>query len=696
MATPWIEDARVYEATSDLTQSGLIQTDDFRQFLSKGNLTRTVVMAPKGCGKTLLIKFKRKSLEKSGFKLLPENKLVDVAPGHAPPFEHSQIDHIRKDPQFWSMLWQVSITCAVVKSYENLEPSSFDPPIKYIFENEFLHDPFQIFAQLLRSNPKYFFAAFSEFQSHLLPIYSKIHQPTAVFIDSVDEFFSHHLIDQKRHGLYGQIAEDFWHSAQFGLLLAIRYLFGHNPHIKTFAAIRTEAFNAKKGEIADLANLTPHTVNIRWSEDDLLEIFQGNIRIEKPARLADPQSQSDLERFFGAQNMYLRHTLTATIEPVFDYILRHTLSRPRDLMKMGHALSAIRPERRNPETIKQAVNNTAAEIAESFIGEASPHHSWFAQSELFKLIDRNVLNAEDMLRICNQYAQCIQNSEVSNNGASGWDAFADLHECGLVGTVSQKPYSVGAIQKFKSVFDAAGNIGKQKNSLPDAKEYIVHSVLGSYLHNHSDNFAKHANSLNIIRPDAEWIPRSDMRFVLQADVKGYTQIIQDPAAREAFPRVFEEAKKRATLGIEFSEPIIGDRFAISDQNGYVLVRAAQKIANALRTSMFGVELRFGLDLGIVRLEQIEDSTDVRFGMDIAVQRSARLENCSAPGHILMLPQSAEELKKYDIDWPFFQVEYGDERFNLKRTQGKWQIGKPGEDAFADELIALPLYDFTAE
>jgi len=301
-----------------------------------------------------------------------------------------------------------------------------------------------------------------------------------------------------------------------------------------------------------------------------------------------------------------------------------------------------------------------------------------------------------MLRICNQYAQCIQNSEVSNNGASGWDAFADLHECGLVGTVSQKPYSVGAIQKFKSVFDAAGNIGKQKNSLPDAKEYIVHSVLGSYLHNHSDNFAKHANSLNIIRPDAEWIPRSDMRFVLQADVKGYTQIIQDPAAREAFPRVFEEAKKRATLGIEFSEPIIGDRFAISDQNGYVLVRAAQKIANALRTSMFGVELRFGLDLGIVRLEQIEDSTDVRFGMDIAVQRSARLENCSAPGHILMLPQSAEELKKYDIDWPFFQVEYGDERFNLKRTQGKWQIGKPGEDAFADELIALPLYDFTAE
>lgn len=696
MATPWIEDARVYEATSDLTNSGLIQTDDFRQFLSKGNLTRTVVMAPKGCGKTLLIKFKRKSLEKSGFKLLPENKLVDVAPGHAPPFEHSQIDHIRKDPQFWSMLWQVSITCAVVKSYENLDPSSFEPPIKFIFENEFLHDPFQIFAQLLRSTPKYFFSAFSTFQSHLLPIYSKVHQPTAVFIDSVDEFFGHHLIDQKRHGLYGQIAEDFWHSAQFGLLLAIRYLFGHNPHVKTFAAIRTEAFNAKKGEISDLANLTPHTLNIRWSEDDLQEIFEGNIRIEKNARLVDPHCQSYLERFFGRQNLHMRHGLSAKIEPVFDYVLRHTLSRPRDLMRMGHALSAIRPERRNSETIKHAVNNTAAEIAESFIGEASPHHSWFAQSEFFKLIDRNVLNIEDMLKICDQYTISVQNSDAVNNGASGLDAFADLFECGLIGTVSHKPYSVGSIQRFNSVFDAAGNIGKKKNALPDAKEYLVHSVLGSYLQNRSGNFAKHANSLNIIRPDADWVPRSEMRFVLQADVKGYTDIIQDQAAKEAFPRLFEEAKKSATLGIEFSEPIIGDRFAISDQNGYVLVRAAQKIANVLRTSMFGVELRFGLDLGIVRLESVEDSAKIRFGMDIAVQRSARLENCSAPGHILMLPQAAEELKKFDINWPFFRVEDSDDRFNAKQANGKWHIGKPGEESFVDELIALPLYDFTAE
>ena len=62
----------------------------------------------------------------------------------------------------------------------------------------------------------------------------------------------------------------------------------------------------------------------------------------------------------------------------------------------------------------------------------------------------------------------------------------------------------------------------------------------------------------------------------------------------------------------------------------------------------------------------------------------------------MLPQSAEELKKFDVDWPFFRVEDTDERFNVKRANGKWQIGKPGEDTFADELIALPLYDFTAE
>ncbi len=88
MPNPWILDAREFEATSDLPQSGLFVNDAITDFLSRENTVRTIVLAPKGCGKTLLIKYKRKALEKSGFRLLPDEKyrllpdqkLVDVPP----------------------------------------------------------------------------------------------------------------------------------------------------------------------------------------------------------------------------------------------------------------------------------------------------------------------------------------------------------------------------------------------------------------------------------------------------------------------------------------------------------------------------------------------------------------------------------------------------------------------------------------
>ncbi len=216
----------------------------------------------------------------------------------------------------------------MIKSHGKISPDRFSAPVRNIFENDNLNDPFQIFAQLLRATPKLFFAAFGDFQAHLIPMYSKVHRPTAIFIDSVDEFFAHHLIEQKRHGLFGQLAEEFWYDAQFGLLLAIRQLFSHNPHIKTFAAIRLEAFNAKKGMLPDLANLTAHIFQIRWRGEELKSIFEQNIGFENPARLVSPSAGNELEKFFGAPNLRLRHPYTGKMEQIFEYIIRHTLRRP--------------------------------------------------------------------------------------------------------------------------------------------------------------------------------------------------------------------------------------------------------------------------------------------------------------------------------------------------------------------------------
>ena len=108
MPTPWVEDAFQYKEIKDLSGSSILKTSDVSSFLARDS-ARTVVAGPKGSGKTLLIKFKRKSLENLGYKLLPENQLLDVAPGKPLAFDDGQLDYIRQHKEFWSILWQIAI-----------------------------------------------------------------------------------------------------------------------------------------------------------------------------------------------------------------------------------------------------------------------------------------------------------------------------------------------------------------------------------------------------------------------------------------------------------------------------------------------------------------------------------------------------------------------------------------------------------
>lgn|GEM_PF-4202959 len=692
MRTPWIEDARTYEASDDLAQSGLYQTDDIRDFLAKGQLFRSVVMAPKGCGKTLLIKFKRKVLDKSGTMLLPQNKLVDVNPGHAQPLQQSQVEHISGEPQFWSTLWQIAITVSVLKTRPGIEPDLFEQPVRSVFENTSLNDPFQIFAELLASSTNLYFAAFKDYHSRLLPMFSQVHHSIAVFIDNVDEFFSHHLIQQRRHGLYGQLAQEYWHNAQVGLLMAVRALSGHNPHVKIFAAIRTEAFNAKKRDLPDLANLNAHILKVSLSYQDLKSIFEQNIKAERKAMLASPDAEDVMERFFGAENIKIRHPYTGRLEHIFDYILRHTLGRPRDLMTIGNALSSIRPERRDQNQIRESVNEASSEIAQSYLGEASPHHAWFDEKSLFAQLDRNVFDNKAINDVAARYDATVY-GEGGTNGELGKQALNDLRRCGLIGTVREKRLGKGRFQHFESVFDVSGRSVYAINDLPEALKFIVHPVLGSYLRGLGFPFSRHVDSVNIISPDSDWISDDGMKFILQADIVNYSKILNDPSLSEIFPHRFKSILMDARDGIEFFELVAGDNFAFADRSGYLLMRAAQEIAFELRESVFGAEIRFGLDYGVLRINKINEgnnSTD-QLAADPVIQRSARLCAAGTPGAVLLLPNARDALQRYEVDWPFEKLLPSDDTVRAKYKNGHWDIGKDGESGGAhQELIKLEL------
>lgn len=700
MGKPWIEDAKRYEAIDDVADVGIHQTAAIREFLAHDNNQRTVVLAPKGCGKTLLIKHKRHSLQNRGYEMLPSNQLVSLAPGYSPPFDDDRTRHIRENPQYWSTLWQIALAIAVLRSEPKTSLDLRASPLRVIVENKEMVDAFHIFVQLLYLQPREYFEVVKVFQAHLLPAFSRSHSQRALFIDNVDECFGHHLNREKRSGLHGQIANEFWHDAQVGLLMAVRQMAGHNPHVKIFATIRTEAFSARQSVIPDLANVRSHIVSIKFDYEDLKHIFEENIKQESDERLVEPNASDLFTRFVGREAVRIRHLYTGKPEHIFDYIYRHTLGRPRDFMTIGREISSLRRDRRTPEDVREAVNRAAAEIAKSYLTEVAPHFTWFDQNILFQQLDGNVLSPEDMRRVARSYDNTARKLESPwlSEGGNGASALADLYGAGLIGIVKPHQVTSGQVEHFESVFDMNVSVSRTKKELPASKSYLVHNVFGSYLRLLYTPDRWRAHTVNIIAPRKKWFEADGLMYVMQLDICESEIIRDDPVRGGAFRPIFDEAVKDALDSINFFEWVGGDGVALADRNGYVLIRAANQIARALKASMLNANVRVGLDFGPVKIG-VNERGERRFEQGRPPVRSARLQAASAPDHLLTLPAVVETLAEFEVGWPFFDIALHHKDFRAQKTEQGWSIqekSRDGEAEYVDRLVALNLRDLKIE
>src|SRR5205085_10152286 len=97
-------------------------------------------------------------------------------------------------------------------------------------------------------------------------------------------------------------------------------------------------------------------------------IFTNNIEMEPSSNLVNANSREPLERFIGAANLKIRSHFTNTVEDFFDFVLRHTLKRPRDLMAIGASISNLAPvDRKDPEKLKAIVFKSARDVVLNYI-----------------------------------------------------------------------------------------------------------------------------------------------------------------------------------------------------------------------------------------------------------------------------------------------------------------------------------------
>src|SRR5215467_14601551 len=180
-------------------------------------------------------------------------------------------------------------------------------------------------------------------------------------------------------------------------------------------------------------------IDIVYPPESLREIFVNNIRLLKADRMARPERlrADPIEAFLG--RTYVTHTYTREEEDAFDYVCRHTLLRPRDLMTIGERLSALRPEERRDEyRLKESVNQAATEIAYEYLAEIAPHLGDLEIGQLLPRLPGHILTREEVEAIFDEH----------NAGGEAKHAFCALYRVGLLGYVHHDRVRGEAVQRF--------------------------------------------------------------------------------------------------------------------------------------------------------------------------------------------------------------------------------------------------------
>lgn len=670
---PWVVDAKDIEP-EDLDQfSGqlLHLNNQIADFLDPATTEEVLVIAPKGFGKTLLLKAKRQSMRERYRTILPERALVDKPSANPDLMSHREYGTVRATEAYWKALWSIALTLAVEKHLELCPELS--GPLEKLVRNEHLRSACDLFTNLLALSRDAYFAAFKDYVTHLLPAFRRIHSSLAMFIDNIDEYFEDFLASEvidtdEQRAIY----RSYWHFAQVGIALAARDLHAINNHVKIFASIRKEVFQRTfLGNPLGL-QLAGSALDLHYAREDLIEIIKKNIEVERKRSLVEPAARDPWVRFFGHNVTAIVHQSTGDEEHVGAFWIRHTFRRPRDIVFIGRDLAAIDPRRRTRETVRQQITRSAAAIAQGFITEMSPHLALFDREILFRLIPRNVIPRAELEELGQQYDRLYALRQGGSEPIT-CHVFASMFKIGLLGYVGIHPETAELVQ----IFRYPGEVPLDRDDvLPEADHFLIHPSLDLLIASYNPDYFRHLDKLNVIGAERPWRAARETQFVLKGDVRGLGAILQDPVAGGSFPAFFTEAVTEVGRDLAVAYASDGDAALLVDPNPRQVVMAALALRQRLLRSAYGADIRFGGDAGFVEITG--EGSDARARTGLALLVAARLEPHAPPGEILITGQfvdawrnllgarglSARSIEPHEVP-------------ELRESDGRFDLAKPG-------------------
>lgn len=665
---PWTVDADDIQLREDFDPGVLHHTPGVDEFLDpQGN--KFFVLGTKGLGKTLLLKARRLA-DQERMLCLPRNSLIDKPIGDQ-VFGAEMIALYGSSTENWKKIWRMAIAAAALKAVDNADDTKVGARFAAVLEDADLTGVMDHFVHLLDFSRSDLFRAASDVDKYLIPRIRNLDSSVAIFIDSIDEYFNNHILELTRADA-GELSPDIWYFAQMGLVEAAYEMRRLTHHLKVFASIRKEAFDRFGTATPMVQQYRGSTVDIHYSAESLREIFVSNVSREKPRNLVDSTRLKDdpVAAFLGLT--HVTHAHTGEVEEIGEYVLRHTLGRPRDLMTIGGALSRIPPGQRNANTIKATVNEAATEIAEEYLNEIAPFTGDLDLDALFVLLPSNVVTGEEAEALARRY-----NRRVRGRAATDAAILEFLHGAGLLGTVTTDHVEGRKSQNFlrpgQQSFDATV-------PLPRSSHYFIHPILSDLVGRVNDDYVHSVDRTNVIGQGRPWTDgRSEARLcVMKADIRGFSAIMATGDDSEVHVLLHDIVRAHAAE-CPLAEVIEGDSILIADESPRTILKVAKRIMQDLYEAPGNPELRVAIDCGAVELHS--GRRMVTTGIPFRIV--ARLEPHVTPGQIWVTEEFREVLSEHPGLYRAVPLDDGDS----ESAREPLNIKKRGSDE-PDEFISV--------
>lgn len=628
----WVVDAfNIPIDEVDAFETSLLhRTPAIERFLADDNRQSHVVVGPKGFGKTLLIRAKRVKLMHDGIVTLPRNSPVDKPVGNTPIFSQDQLRHILSDRAYWSNVWLCAFVICFIKEHKSFTEKTSTlrcHEVRRCLTTPNMTSPSDMLKAFLRLIPAEYFQLVEDIDA-MMPSFRAIHSSTYMFLDNVDEFFDIHLSSTRevRPAVHGLRKREFWHSAQIGAVDAARELTRINSHVRVYCSIRKEALEEAIRNDTQALQIRGACLELEYSHSDLRAILIKNIEAEGDNFVVDRKAADPFERWVGADGAGLEHDITGDIETIADYIIRHSLGRPRDVIFIGRYIAQLAPRDRTPARIKDTVNAAAAVIARDYMAECRPHLSGFDPDLLFPLIESNVLCRDDIDALTVRYADAYA-EKYSGDSEDTCEVFTTLYRLGLLGYVSLERSK--RVQVFRN---PGGPVVVQSESLPNAEQYLIHPVLSDLIKAKLPaEYARNLNRMNIIAPGRSWRMDSDGYFVVQGDIVGFSETM-GAAGYPEFVERFRRLAREAGGSLQCYEVAEGDGIMFADQNPKKVIGAAHFLLQELLKFEPSRSVRFGGDYGVMVVTKAKKGRSAS-GIGMPLQIAARARGHADPGEL---------------------------------------------------------------